>query len=209
MQPRGQSWDYGLGVSATFREAPPPFANLSECVSSSGRMGAHQREGELRRGPPHPPPSCRVPPQPAAPAAPGTSQRQRRRGVKHAPPLLLTLPSPPWPRRRPGPHLTKGSGVVRSGLVGKGNASCWGTVAWNSCACVLSSWVGLLLMLMFPAVTLLQFKGLRFRHPPSACSRLHPGVPFVCVCISYLSLCLLSASPGFVCRCLGDFFFPP
>lgn len=82
-----------LNLTHTHTELSPYWLRLTD-ICLPGRVGAHQRQGELRRGSSCPTrPSCRISPKQALQETPG--ERERRRAVAPSSPLLPALPPSP------------------------------------------------------------------------------------------------------------------
>lgn len=81
MQPKGQSWDFGIGVSPRALKVQfvaELYLQVFDYVRLTGRMGAHQCEGKLSGSSSRRTSSaCRLLTQPSPPAASNTSERER------------------------------------------------------------------------------------------------------------------------------------
>lgn len=108
-------WHRGERPHAFFFVALFPSTSLGRraaVASSSGRMGARQRERERSGGPARPPPSpWRILPQPPPLSAPDPSQRGRRQGVDVEHASLSPPRSSSCCRATEGPAASIGSGA--------------------------------------------------------------------------------------------------
>lgn len=83
-------------LNLTRTELSPYWLRLTD-ICLPGRVGAHQRQGELRRGSSGPTrPSRQISPKPALQETPDTGERERRRAVAPSPlPPPCSSPSSP------------------------------------------------------------------------------------------------------------------